>query len=97
MFNQSIIQSHLQAVAPSYGGYQMSSPIFDKLSANIDALKDAAYKRGHLKARLEMLDALKSLNTEMVSPEKLFQQIVELLGKIETPAKAPKTRKKVVK
>lgn len=74
----------------------MSNPIFDELSANIDALKEAAYKRGHLKARLEMLKALKTVNTEMVSPEKLFQQIVELLGDIKTPTKAPKTRAKKV-
>jgi hypothetical protein len=72
----------------------MSSPIFDQLTANIDALKDAAYKRGHLKARLEMLDALKTLNLEMISPEQLFKEIVKLLGDIQAPAKAPKTRAK---
>lgn len=72
----------------------MSSPIFDELSANIDALKDAAYKRGHLKARLEMLDALMTLNTDMITPERLFQQVVELIGEIKTPVRAPKTRKK---
>jgi len=74
----------------------MSSPIFDELSANIDALKDAAYKRGHLKARVEMLEALKTINISMITPEKLFQQVVELLGDIKTPTKAPKTRAKKV-
>ena len=75
----------------------MSSPIFDELSANIDALKTAAYKRGHLQARVDMLAALKTVSTEMITPERLFEQIVALLGDIQTPAKAPKTRKRVAK
>jgi hypothetical protein len=73
----------------------MSSPIFDSLKTTIGEATDAAYKRGHLKARLEMLDALKTVNTDMISPEQLFAQIVALLGDIKTPAKATKTRKKV--
>ena len=74
----------------------MSNPIFDSLKASIGEATDAAYKRGHLKARLEMLDALKTVNPSMISPEQLFMQIVDLLGDIETPAKAPKTRAKKV-
>ena len=75
----------------------MSSPIFDELSANIEAVKTASYKRGHLQARVEMLAALKTVSTEMITPERLFEQIVALLGDIQTPAKAPKTRKRVTK
>lgn len=74
----------------------MSSPIFDSLKTTIGEATDAAYKRGHLKARLEMLEALKTVNTEMIDPEHLYLQIVALLGDIETPAKAPKTRSKKV-
>jgi hypothetical protein len=74
----------------------MSNPIFDSLKATIGEATDAAYKRGHLKARLEMLDALKTVNPSMISPEQLFMQIVDLLSDIETPAKAPKPRAKKV-
>ena len=74
----------------------MSSPIFDSLKATIAEATDAAYKRGHLKARLEMLDALKTINTEMIDPQHLYLQIVTLLGDIQTPAKAPKPRAKKV-
>jgi hypothetical protein len=74
----------------------MSNPIYDSLKATIGEAVEAAYKRGHLKARLEMLDALKTVNPSMISPEQLFVQIVDLLGDIETPAKAPKTRAKKV-
>jgi len=73
----------------------MSSPIFDSLRSTIDEVADSAYKRGHLKARLEMLEALKGINTQMIDPQHLFTQIVALLGDIQTPAKAPKSRKKV--
>jgi len=74
----------------------MSSPIFDSLKATIGEATDAAYKRGHLKARLEMLEALKTVNTEMIDPQHLYLQIVALLGDIQTPAKAPKPRAKKV-
>jgi 2,3-bisphosphoglycerate-independent phosphoglycerate mutase len=73
----------------------MSSPIFDSLKTTIGEATDAAYKRGHLKARMEMLEALKTVNTEMIDPQHLFDKIVALLGDIQTPAKAPKSRKKV--
>jgi len=74
----------------------MSSPIFDELSANIDALKDAAYKRGHLKARLEVLEAIKAINPSMISSEMLLSQVIAAIGIIQTPAKAPKPRAKKV-
>jgi hypothetical protein len=74
----------------------MSSPIFDSLKTTIGEATDAAYKRGHLKARLEMLEAIKGINTEMIDPERLYLQIVALLGDIQTPAKATKTRAKKV-
>ena len=74
----------------------MSSPIYDSLKATIAEATEAAYKRGHLKARLEMLEALKTINTDMIDPQRLFEQIVALLGDIQTPAKAPKPRAKKV-
>ena len=74
----------------------MSSPIYDSLKATIGEATDAAYKRGHLKARLEMLEALKTIKTDMIDPQRLFEQIVALLGDIKTPAKAPKPRAKKV-
>jgi len=73
----------------------MSSPIFDSLKDTIDEVADAAYKRGHLKARIQMLASLKSIDPTMIAPERLYLQILELLGEIQTPAKAPKSRKKV--
>jgi hypothetical protein len=74
----------------------MSNPIYDSLKATIGEATDAAYKRGHLKARLEMLEAIKTVNTEMIDPQHLFDQIIALLGDIQTPAKAPKPRAKKV-
>ena len=74
----------------------MPSPIYDSLKTTINEATDAAYKRGHLKARLEMLEALKAVNIEMIDPQRLFEQIVALLGDIKTPAKAPKPRAKKV-
>lgn len=74
----------------------MSSPIFDQLTANIDALKEAAYKRGHLKARHEMLEAIKDINPAMMSGEVMLGQVIAIIGLIQTPAKAPKPRAKKV-
>jgi len=74
----------------------MSSPIYDSLKATIGGATDAAYKRGHLKARMEMLEAIKGINTDMIDPQHLYMQIVALLGDIQTPAKAPKPRAKKV-
>lgn len=73
----------------------MSSPIYESLKETIDEITDAAYKRGHLKARIEMLASLKTIDPTMIAPERLYLQILELLGEIQTPAKAPKSRKKV--
>ena len=73
----------------------MSNPIFDSLKTTIDEVADSAYKRGHLKARIEMLASLKTIDPTMIAPERLYLQILELLGEIQTPAKAPKSRKKV--
>lgn len=74
----------------------MSTPIYDSIKTLTVEITDAAYKRGHLQACIEMLAALKQVNTNMVSPEKLYEQILNLLGDIETPVKAPKTRAKKV-
>ena len=74
----------------------MSTPIGNNLQTLFDDVRENAYKRGHLKARLEMLEALKTVNTDMIDPQRLFEQIVALLGDIRTPAKAPKPRTKKV-
>ena len=72
----------------------MSAPIYDSIKTLTSEITDAAYKRGHLQARIEMLTALKQVNISMVSPEKLYEQILNLLGDIQTPVKAPKPRAK---
>lgn len=74
----------------------MSTPIYDSIKTLTVEITDAAYKRGHLQARIEMLTALKQINPAMVAPEKLYAEILNLLGDIQTPAKAPKTRAKKV-
>lgn len=74
----------------------MSTPIYDSIKTLTSEITDAAYKRGHLQARIEMLTALKQVNPSMVAPEQLYAEILNLLGDIETPAKAPKTRAKKV-
>jgi predicted component of type VI protein secretion system len=74
----------------------MSSPIYDSIKTLTVEISDAAYKRGHLQARIEMLTALKQVNPSMVAPEHLYAEILNLIGDIQTPAKAPKTRAKKV-
>lgn len=74
----------------------MSTPIYDSIKTLTSEITDAAYKRGHLQARIEMLNALKQINPAMVAPERLFEEILGLLGDIQTPAKAPKPRAKKV-
>lgn len=72
----------------------MSTPIYDSIKTLTVEITDAAYKRGHLQARIEMLDALKKISPSMVAPEQLYAQILNLLGDIQTPVKAPKPRAK---
>lgn len=74
----------------------MSTPIFDTLKATVSEIGDAAYKRGHLQAQLEMLDILKNVNADMMSGEQVLLQIIEKFAHIKTPAKAPKSRAKKV-
>jgi predicted component of type VI protein secretion system len=74
----------------------MSSPIYDSIKTLTFEISDAAFKRGHLQARIEMLTALKQVNPSMVAPEQLYEQILNLIGEIETPTKAPKPRAKKV-
>jgi hypothetical protein len=74
----------------------MSSPIYDSIRTLTHDISDAAYKRGHLQARIEMLAALKKVNPVMIDSERLYEQILNLLGDIPTPAKAPKPRAKKV-
>jgi len=74
----------------------MSSPIFDNLKATVDEISDSAYKRGHLQAQIEMLNILKSMNTDMMNGQQVLLQLVEKFSQIKTPAKAPKPRSKKV-
>jgi len=74
----------------------MSNPIYDSLKATVVEVSDAAYKRGHLQAQIEMLNILKSMNTDMMNGDQVLFQLVEKFSHIQTPAKAPKPRAKKV-
>jgi len=74
----------------------MSSPIFDSLRTTFTEVSDAAYKRGHLQAQIEMLEILKATNTDMMNGEQVLLQILEKFSHIKTPVKAPKPRVKKV-
>lgn len=58
-----------------------NTPIFDQLSANMSELRDLAYKRGHIEARLELLNYIKEeLKAKRLPASKGVQLIIEKLS-----------------
>jgi len=58
-----------------------NTPIYDELSKNMTELRDLAYKRGHIEARLELLDHIKTeLKAKRLPASKGVQLIIEKLS-----------------
>lgn len=63
----------------------MSTPIGNNLQALFDDVREVAYKRGHLSARLDLLKAITSLNLEQRTAAWLATELMKHLEGIETP------------
>lgn len=58
-----------------------NTPIYDELSKNMSELRDLAYKRGHIEARLQLLDYIKTeLKAKRLPASKGVQLIIERLS-----------------
>jgi hypothetical protein len=67
----------------------MNSPIGNNLQALFDDVREVAYKRGHLQARLDLLKAIDKLNLEQRTAAWAISELMKHLEGIETPP-APK-------
>lgn len=70
----------------------MSTPIGNNLQALFDDVREVAYKRGHLQARLDLLKAIEAINLEQRTAAWLASELMKHLEGIETPASAPVKR-----
>lgn len=70
----------------------MNSPIGNNLQTLFDDVREVAYKRGHLQARLDLLKALDKLDLEQRTAAWLAAELMKHLEGIETPAPAPVKR-----
>ena len=68
----------------------MNSPIGNNLQTLFEDVRNNAYKRGHLAARLEILKAIDNIKTEQRTATQAFHDLLIALGEIETPPAAPK-------
>ena len=68
----------------------MSTPIGNSLQHLFEDVRQNAYKRGHLSARLEILKAIEKVATEQRTAKQALTQLLQLLGEIDTPAEEPK-------
>lgn len=64
----------------------MSTPIGNNLQNLFDDVREIAYKRGHLQARLDLLKAIERINLEQRSAAYLAAELMKHLEGIETPA-----------
>lgn len=67
----------------------MNSPIGNNLQALFDDVREVAYKRGHLQARLDLLKAIDKLNLEQRTAAWAIGELMKHLEGVETPP-APK-------
>jgi hypothetical protein len=71
----------------------MSTPIGNNLQALFDDVREVAYKRGHLQARLDLLKAIDKLNLEQRTATWAITELMKHLEGIETPTPPkPETR-----
>jgi hypothetical protein len=63
----------------------MSTPIGNNLQALFDDVRENAYKRGHLQARLDLLKAIERINLEQRTAAWLAAELMKHLEGIETP------------
>jgi len=63
----------------------MNSPIGNNLQALFDDVREVAYKRGHLQARLDLLKAIDKLNLEQRTAAWAISELMKHLEGIETP------------
>lgn len=78
----------------------MSTLIGNNLQALFDDVRENAFKRGHLQARLDLLKAIERINLEQRTAAWLATELMKHLEGVETP-KPPKVetrgrKKKVV-
>lgn len=71
----------------------MSTPIGNNLQALFDDVREVAFKRGHLQARLDLLKTIGKLNLEQRTAAWLAIEITKFLEGVETPAPAKRGRK----
>lgn len=71
----------------------MSAPIGNNLQALFDDVREVAYKRGHLQARLDLLKAIEKINLEQRTAAWLATELMKFLEGVETPAPAKRGRK----
>jgi hypothetical protein len=67
----------------------MSTPIGNNLQNLFDDVRQVAYQRGHLQARLDLLKAISALNLEQRTAAWAIGELMKHLEGIETP-KPPK-------
>lgn len=76
----------------------MSTPIGNNLQKMFDDVRENAYKRGYLTAQMDLMTILKTIDTQMISPEQLLVNILHKLntmGNLQTPPdELPKRAKK---
>lgn len=70
----------------------MSTPIGNNLQALFDDVREVAYKRGHLQARLDLLKAIDKLDLEQRTAAWAISELMKHLEGIETPAAPPVKR-----
>lgn len=63
----------------------MSTPIGNNLQTLFDDVRENAYKRGHLQARLDLLKAIEKINTEQRTAVQALGDVIKHLEGIETP------------
>jgi hypothetical protein len=71
----------------------MSTPIGTNLQTLFDDVRETAFKRGHLQARLDLLKAIDKINLEQRTAAWLVGELMKFLEGVETPAPAKRTRK----
>ena len=71
----------------------MNSPIGNNLQAHFEDVRQTAYKRGHLQARLDLLDQIRSINTNQRTAVQALTEVLAIIDNLDKPKpKKPETR-----